>query len=249
MSVRQIVRRLLLGHKSSSTAYVRWLRKHGAEIGDNVHFFNPASSRIDPVRMDWISIGSNCKFTGPLTVLAHDYSFSVLIDSHQQIWQSGGDYVSIGENVFTGVQVTILPGVTIGDNVIIGAGSIVTRDIPPNCVVAGNPARIIMSLDEYRRKREARFVSDALRHFAHLKARQQDIPDTIQMQEYALLYLERSAENWARYMSRITFPGCAPEAVQRAFYQSSPLMTEEQFLRQACTSCDTIPGQGVAPSS
>ena len=46
-----------------------------------------------------------------------------------------------------GAGVTVLPGVTIGDNVVIGAGSIVTKDIPSNVVAVGNPARVIRSLE------------------------------------------------------------------------------------------------------
>lgn len=53
--------------------------------------------------------------------------------------------VTIGNNVWMGGNVTIVPGVTIGDNCVIGAGSVVTRDIPSNTVAAGNPARVIKS--------------------------------------------------------------------------------------------------------
>lgn len=49
----------------------------------------------------------------------------------------------IGDNVVVGANVVIIGGITIGDNVVIGAGSVVVKDIPDNCIVAGNPARII----------------------------------------------------------------------------------------------------------
>ena len=51
--------------------------------------------------------------------------------------------ITIGNNVWVGRGATILKGVTIGDNVVIGAGSIVTKDIPPNCIAAGHPAKVI----------------------------------------------------------------------------------------------------------
>lgn len=54
-----------------------------------------------------------------------------------------GKPVKIGNCVWLGANVTVLPGVTIGDNVTIGAGSVVTKDIPPNCVAAGVPAKVI----------------------------------------------------------------------------------------------------------
>ncbi len=54
-------------------------------------------------------------------------------------------HTRIGRNCFLGGRSMILPGVTIGDGSIVGAGSVVTRDVPPRCIVAGNPARVIKS--------------------------------------------------------------------------------------------------------
>lgn len=54
--------------------------------------------------------------------------------------------IKIGNNVWIGAQASILPGVTIGDNCVIGAGSVVTKDIPANTVAAGNPCRVIRDL-------------------------------------------------------------------------------------------------------
>jgi len=51
------------------------------------------------------------------------------------------------EDVWIGVNVTILPGVTIGENAVVGAGAVVTKDVPDNAVVVGNPARVIRYLD------------------------------------------------------------------------------------------------------
>ncbi len=55
--------------------------------------------------------------------------------------------VHIKKNVWIGLNVTILPGVTIGENAVVGAGSVVTKDVPDNAVVVGNPAKIIKYLD------------------------------------------------------------------------------------------------------
>lgn len=62
--------------------------------------------------------------------------------------------VSIGNNVFIGVNSTILKGVHIGNNVIIGANSLVNKDIPDNCVAAGNPCKVRMTLEEYYEKKK-----------------------------------------------------------------------------------------------
>ncbi len=87
--------------------------------------------------LDWnvnpegIHIGSFTMITGETTVLTHDYCRSIKCDTF------------IGDNCFIGGGAYILPGVHIGDNVIVGMGSVVTKDVPNNCIVAGNPARII----------------------------------------------------------------------------------------------------------
>jgi acetyltransferase-like isoleucine patch superfamily enzyme len=54
--------------------------------------------------------------------------------------------ITLADDVFIGMQVLILKGVTIGKNAVIGAGSVVTRDIPPNSIAAGNPARVLRTL-------------------------------------------------------------------------------------------------------
>lgn len=59
--------------------------------------------------------------------------------------------VHIGRNVWLGAGVVIVPGITIGDNTVIGAGSVVTRDIPANVVAAGNPCRVLREIGEHDR--------------------------------------------------------------------------------------------------
>ena len=56
--------------------------------------------------------------------------------------------IRIGQKVWIGANSVVLPGVTIGDNAIVGAGSVVTRDVPPNGIVVGNPARLIKYIDD-----------------------------------------------------------------------------------------------------
>lgn len=56
--------------------------------------------------------------------------------------------ITVGNNVWIGAQVAVLPGVTIGDNTVIGAGSVVTKDIPANVVAVGNPCRILRTIQD-----------------------------------------------------------------------------------------------------
>lgn len=60
--------------------------------------------------------------------------------------------IRVGNNVWFGAGVTVLPGVTIGDNTVIGAGSIVNKDIPANVVAAGNPCRVLREITEQDRQ-------------------------------------------------------------------------------------------------
>lgn len=65
----------------------------------------------------------------------------------------------VGNDVYIGNDVIILPGVNIGNKVVIGAGAVVTKDIPDNSVAVGVPARVIESADEYFEKNSARVAS------------------------------------------------------------------------------------------
>ena len=64
----------------------------------------------------------------------------------RQLYSKGA--IHIGNNVWIGDKATVLGGITIGDNVIVGANSVVTHDVPSNCVVAGIPAKIVRQLTE-----------------------------------------------------------------------------------------------------
>mgnify|MGYP000529639444 FL=1 len=112
----------------------------GCTVGEGTFFFNPRETFIDNVKPWLISIGSYCKITARVTILAHDYSRSVVRYSlHENI--AGSLPVYIGNNVFIGMGATILMGADIGDNCIIGAGSVVKGTIPPNSVVAGKSSK------------------------------------------------------------------------------------------------------------
>ena len=78
-----------------------------------------------------IHIGNNCNILGGAIILSHDACRSLKADTY------------IGDNVIVGINSIILPGVRIGNHVVIGAGSVVTKDVPDNVIVAGNPVRII----------------------------------------------------------------------------------------------------------
>lgn len=155
--LKNLLRNIVYREKASSEKFVAYLRKQGAEIGEDVTFFSPPHTVVDSSCPWMLRIGNHVRITHGVIILLHDYSWSVL----KQLPECAGKIhgaqspVTIGNNVFVGMNAIITRGVTIGDNVVIGAGSVVTKDCEPNSVYAGNPAKKIMTIEEYRRKREA----------------------------------------------------------------------------------------------
>lgn len=79
--------------------------------------------------------------------------------------------VTIGNNVSFGRNVMVLKGVTIGDNVFIGAGSVVTKDIPSYVIAVGAPCKVVMTLDEYYKKRLLKSEKEALDYARSIQER------------------------------------------------------------------------------
>jgi len=117
------------------------LYRRGLKTGKN--FCRMSGVTIDASHCYHITIGDDVILAPNVHVLAHDMS------TYMFLGKTRAANVRIGNKVFVGASTIILPGVSIGDNVVIGAGSVVTKDIPSNSVAAGNPARVICSLDAY----------------------------------------------------------------------------------------------------
>jgi len=89
-----------------------------------------------------IEIGDNCRIGLRTSIISVDHIFC---DVTTNIKDQGieGKPIRIGKNVWFGVNVTVLPGVSVGDNVILAAGAVVNKDIPDNAIAGGVPAKII----------------------------------------------------------------------------------------------------------
>lgn len=96
-----------------------------------------------------ITIGNHCQITGGVKIFTHGGA-QVARDKNPKFDIFGK--VKIGDWVYIGNNSLIMPGVTIEDHVLIAAGSVVTKSVPAKCVVGGNPARIICSVEEYIEK-------------------------------------------------------------------------------------------------
>lgn len=109
----------------------------------NVKYHN---SLVDSLAPEFVEIGDNFISAPGSIILAHDAS--LLIQYREYRVQK----TIIGNDVFLGANAVILPGVNIGDGAIVGAGSVVTKDVEKNTVVAGNPAKQISTVEAYREK-------------------------------------------------------------------------------------------------
>lgn len=94
-----------------------------------------------------VTIGDKCIIGGNVKILDNDFHpVNPAIREHTPSQSYGTAPVTIGRNVFIGCNSLVLKGTSIGDNSVIGAGSVVSGVIPPNCVAAGNPAKIIRQI-------------------------------------------------------------------------------------------------------
>ena len=177
----------------SSEGFIAYLRKKGFSIGEGTKFFDPASTFVDPTRPYMLRIGFYCKITRGVVILSHDYSRSVLRRSHGAILAEGKDTL-IGDNVFIGMNAIILAGSHIGSNVIVGAGSVVSGTVPDNVVVAGNPARVIRTMDEHYEIRKGNNLKEAKNQFNLFRARNGRIPTIKEMGHFFPLFCHTEQE-------------------------------------------------------
>ncbi|MGQ0603330.1 MAG: acyltransferase [Anaerolineales bacterium] len=126
------------------------LVKRGLTVGRDCHIGQGVS--LDPAHCWHIVIGDEVTIAPNVHILAHDAS------TKRHLGYTRIGKVHIGQRVFLGAGVIVLPNVTIGDNSIIGAGSVVTHDVPANVVAAGNPARVITTLEAYLRRSREQFA-------------------------------------------------------------------------------------------
>ena len=122
----------------SPTKYARYI---GVNIGEN-NLIKKNHWSSEPYL---ITVGSNCQLT---SCKIYTHGGGQVVRHIDPTFDCYGK-VTIGDYVYIGANSLIMPGVSIGNHVLISAGSVVTKSIPDNMVVGGNPARIICSIEEY----------------------------------------------------------------------------------------------------
>ncbi|WP_270547004.1 acyltransferase [Butyricimonas paravirosa] len=222
----------LLPQLVTSKMAIKFYRSKGIIIGKGTFLFNAGSITIDISRPLLLEIGEYCKITSGVIILTHDYSRSVLRRVFGEVIGEARKTI-IGDNVFIGMNSIVLMGTHIGSNCIIGAGSVLHGVIPENSVVAGNPARVLCSLDEYYQKRKNKSVEEAY-FYANLLSSNGKPPTIEQMGAFFPLYLERNRFSLISNNIRTSLSGDDEEDVINQFVDSQPIFSSfEHFLSVA----------------
>ncbi|MCE7699521.1 MAG: acyltransferase [Methanobacterium paludis] len=123
-----------------------YFRRNGYSIGKNnrifIHFFSSEPYLI--------KIGNHCTITSGVKFITHDGGSWIFREEMPDLNVFGK--IEIKDNCFIGLNSIILPNVTIGPNSVVGAGAVVSKNVPPNTIVAGVPAKVIGSTEEYKKK-------------------------------------------------------------------------------------------------
>ncbi len=150
MKIRHLIDKLILRYGSQKQV-IATLRRMGVQIGERCRIYTTRFGG-EP----WlIRIGNHVCISNDVTFVNHNLNWPFQ-DKYESLTSFGT--IEILDNCQIGVNVTLLPNIRIGPNAIVGAGSVVTKDVPPNTVVAGNPARPICTLEEYEQKCLARHI-------------------------------------------------------------------------------------------
>lgn len=153
-------------HPKQKELRTKLLKDMFAEIGENCYIEPPFHSNFGGRHCHWgnniyanfnltmvddthIYVGDNTMFGPNVTIATAGHPILPKLRKHAYQYNLP---VHIGKNCWLGSGVIVLPGVTIGDNAVVGAGSVVTKDIPPNVVAVGNSCKILREINEHDRE-------------------------------------------------------------------------------------------------
>lgn len=140
-----IIKRILSYVRNKFVPFEKQAKEAGVNIGKDNQIF----SHFWGTEPYLITIGNNCQITEEVKIFTHGGAHVLRKDNPN--FDTFGKVI-VGDWVYIGNRSMIMPGVTIGDNVLIAAGSVVTKSIPSGFVVGGNPARILCSINEFKIK-------------------------------------------------------------------------------------------------
>ncbi len=133
--------------------FIKRLRKQGARVGKFVQIVDKGKFLYEPWCANLIEIGDEVVIAAGVRLVSHDSSYANIFGTTPTKYGA----IVIEKKAYIGVNAVILPGVIIGESSLVGAGTIVNKDIPPRSIAVGNPCKIIGSVDvgleNYEKKR------------------------------------------------------------------------------------------------
>lgn len=236
MNLKERIFSLRLRYYPSSISdeeFISHLHNIGVECGSHTKFFEINNIRLDTTRPWLLKIGDYCKITGGVIILTHDYSRSVLRRVYGEVIGEAKKTI-IGDNCFIGMNSILLMGTVLGDNVIVGAGSVVHGNIPSNSVVAGNPARVICSLEEYYEKRKKLYIDEARECAISYKEKYGEYPSLKTMGAFFPIYLKRERFLLKKYDIFTRLSGDDEEEIIERWLQTEPIYNGYNDFLKTC---------------
>ena len=210
--LKKMIKKRVYPNCYSSERYVEFLRENGAQIGNGTYFYTPEVHPVDESSLPFLEIGNNCRITQDAYILLHDYSYAVLRPIYHEMLRKTGT-VKIGNNVFIGTRAMILANSEIGDNCIVGAGSVVSGKFGSNVVIAGNPAKVICTIDEYHNKVKKNFENAAKEYYSRMSEFYKRPLKEDEMSWYVSLWETKDTLLRANMLKQIRIDGDDPEQV------------------------------------
>ena len=230
---KELIKKAVLREKYNSESYVAWLQKKGVNIATSAYIVAPNKTLIDLSRPYLINIGQCVTITEGCKILTHGFDWSVLKIKYGDVLGSAGKVV-IQDNCFIGVNAIILKGVTIGKNSIIGAGSVVCSDIPPNSVAAGNPCKVISSLGDYYEKRRLKQTDEAKMLIQEYYKKYQCLPPKSELAEFFWAFENHGEKVDHIFSSKMNYGGSlAMNTMKRYAETTSEYESYEQICENA----------------
>lgn len=159
VKVLRLIKRHLPRLFMNGVSYARYL---GVEVGENCRIYTKTWG-TEPFL---VKVGNRVTMTSGVRIITHDGATCLIKNEQGHRYQKYRE-VNIGDDVFIGVNSIIMPGVKVGSRVIIAAGSVVTKDIPNESLVGGNPIKVIGNYDDYRNKVITSYVNNE--EIAHIE--------------------------------------------------------------------------------
>lgn len=151
----KVLNKIIDYYNSFTKTNIQYARGVGVKIGSNCRIYI-RNFGSEP----WlITIGNKVTITNGVRFINHDGSTWLISDEkgRRQLFRK----IVIGNNVFIGMNAIIMPGVKIGDNVVVAAGSVVTKSIPSGYIVGGNPTKIITDFNTYKQRVLEKYASNS----------------------------------------------------------------------------------------